>query len=174
MPAQDAQEGVVYKTASGEFIPDQGRRDVVGWDERGVARRLTGRVTEVHKPLISMGRCAEAGWLMNVCGSGGVVVHSKSKTGKKTQQAINKVLRQCRNHDAVPLRFRNKVLTFDTQFPVDGGSIQSADARAQDLAQVQANSVEPPPGLVPVQQPSSRGGAHASLVRGFCAYGHSP
>ena len=79
------------------------------------------------------------------------MVHSKSATGRKLQKAVSSVLRRQHNKDAIPLHFHNKVLTFDVQFPMDSGAIQSAEAKAQDLAQVQASSVDPPPGLASAQ-----------------------
>ena len=53
--------GVVYKTASGEEIRDEGEAVLLGEDEHGIKRSLTGRLSDVHKCLASAGAMTTRG-----------------------------------------------------------------------------------------------------------------
>ena len=53
--------GSVYKTASGEFIKDEGGVSVTAGDEYNEMQKITGQVADIHKPLVSPSQCAEAG-----------------------------------------------------------------------------------------------------------------
>ena len=48
---------VTFKTASGELVPGQGTGVYEGSDENGGRCRISGPVTNVHKPLVSAYRC---------------------------------------------------------------------------------------------------------------------
>ena len=46
-----ARDGIFYRTASGEWIPDGGAWEFQGYDENELLRSLNGRLTGVHKVL---------------------------------------------------------------------------------------------------------------------------
>ena len=53
-----AGDGRLYRTASGECIPDGGARQFRGCDEHGLCRSLNGRLTGVHKVVCGAGDTA--------------------------------------------------------------------------------------------------------------------
>ena len=61
--------GSVYKTASGEFIKDEGGVSVTAGDDE--MRKITGRVADIHKPLVSPSQCAKAGQRIYLDDTGG-------------------------------------------------------------------------------------------------------
>ncbi|CAK0801268.1 unnamed protein product [Prorocentrum cordatum] len=77
--------GSTYRTASGELVPDEGSLQLKAEDEYGVLRALKGRVTNVHKPLISVGQAAGAGQCSFLGRNGGWIFHEKSPIGKRHQ-----------------------------------------------------------------------------------------
>ena len=56
-----AGNGRLYKTASGEFIKHEGGVSVTAGDAYNEMRKITGRVADIHKPLVSPSQCAKAG-----------------------------------------------------------------------------------------------------------------
>ena len=80
--------GNTYKTASGELVPDEGSIKVKAEDEFGTLRSLTGRVANVHKPLVSAGQAAGAGQCSYLSRTGGWVFHEASPIGKKIEKLM--------------------------------------------------------------------------------------
>ena len=53
---EGAGDGRFYRTASGEWILDDGAWQFQGHDENGLLRSLNGRLTGVHKSFVQCGR----------------------------------------------------------------------------------------------------------------------
>ena len=66
-----ARDGRCYRTASGEWIPDGGAWQFSGYDENGLLRSLSGRLTGVHKVLCSAAEIARVGRQDFYLGHGG-------------------------------------------------------------------------------------------------------
>ena len=79
-----------YKTAGGQLVPDLGGVKLTAEDENGQLRRVQGRVSEVHKSLISASKSAQMGqngWLTK---GGGWLVPENSRASEK----IHKILQE--------------------------------------------------------------------------------
>ena len=55
---EGAGDGIFYRTASGEWILDGGSWQFQGYDENGLLRSLSGRLTGFHKVLCSVAEIA--------------------------------------------------------------------------------------------------------------------
>ena len=78
--------GREYKTASGEFTKDEGGVSVRARDEHNEMRKITGRIADIHKPLVSPSQCAEAGQRTSLDDSGGWMFSKDSIGGKQVSR----------------------------------------------------------------------------------------
>ena len=76
-----------FKTASGEIIQDEGPLRFVGRSEDGKMLGLNGRVTDIHKPLVSAAKVAEKN-LVIVDGYGGTVIRGDTMAAKRIQRMV--------------------------------------------------------------------------------------
>ena len=108
--------GVFYKTASGEQIEDKGQACFEGTDEYGIARRLKGRLTGVHKGLASASAMAEAGGQDFYLGSdGGFAVSRKSALGQELRKAVRDIVRRHGARSVLPIYVERGVFNFYLQ-----------------------------------------------------------
>ena len=77
-----------YKTAGGQLVPDLGGVKLTAEDENCQLRKMHGRVSEVHKSLISASKSAEMGQNGWPTKGGGWIVPEKSKASEQ----IHKIL----------------------------------------------------------------------------------
>ena len=103
--------GTAYRTASGELIKDEGSMRVRAEDERGFLRSLTGRVADVHKPLVSQARCAEVGQNTWLTKGGGWMVHKSSKVSQKIGQLLEQEAKKP-GHTMLPIHEERGVYNF--------------------------------------------------------------
>ncbi|CAK0805504.1 unnamed protein product, partial [Prorocentrum cordatum] len=96
-------KGSTYRTASGELVPAE--------DENGVLRALKGRVTNVHKPLISVGQAAGAGQCSFLGRNGGWIFHEKSPIGKRVVGMLEKEAKTAK-HQMLPVYREQGVYNF--------------------------------------------------------------
>ena len=117
--------GSVYKTATGELIPDRGSVRVRGETDTEWPIQLTGRVSGVHKVLVSGAKLAEAGLCSWLDHGGGWLVHKKSKEAK----AITQMLEQAAWKEEAPMHQlyeENGVYNFYMRLGA-GGSIAAVE-----------------------------------------------
>eukprot|EP00434_Breviolum_minutum_P042976 symbB.v1.2.038276.t1/scaffold5896.1/size48089/1 len=81
---------VTFKTASGELVPGQGTGVYEGSDENGGRCRISGPVTNVHKPLVSAYRCMSKGRLLVLDENGGHIVPLNTPVAYDIQKALKK------------------------------------------------------------------------------------
>ena len=82
--------GQWYRTASGERIEDYGERTLCGQDEQDVYWRLKGRVSDVHKCLVSAAKMAVNGHNMFFLDAeGGYAISEYSEIGKGLRRELN-------------------------------------------------------------------------------------
>ena len=111
-PEQEGSGGL-YKTASGECIPDGGPWDFKGYDENGKFRSIGGRLSGVHKVLCSAGAMAERGKQdIYLTDSGGFIVPRESPIGVEIRRAIQWCKAQHGEDDLVPLYLEDHVYNF--------------------------------------------------------------
>ncbi|CAK0826208.1 unnamed protein product, partial [Prorocentrum cordatum] len=103
--------GSTYRTASGELVPDEGSLQLKAEDEYGVLRALKGRVTNVHKPLISVGQAAGAGQCSFLGRNGGWIFHEKSPIGKRVVGMLEKEAKAAK-HQMLPVYREQGVYNF--------------------------------------------------------------
>ncbi|CAK0864353.1 unnamed protein product, partial [Prorocentrum cordatum] len=103
--------GSTYRTASGELVPDEGSLQLKAEDEYGVLRALKGRVTNVHKPLISVGQAAGAGQCSFLGRNGGWIFHEKSPIGKRVVGMLEKEAKTAK-HQMLPVYREQGVYNF--------------------------------------------------------------
>ncbi|CAK0880049.1 unnamed protein product, partial [Prorocentrum cordatum] len=103
--------GSTYRTASGELVPDEGSLQLKAEDEYGVLRALKGRVTNVHKPLISVGQAAGAGQRSFLGRNGGWIFHEKSPIGKRVVGMLEKEAKAAK-HQMLPVYREQGVYNF--------------------------------------------------------------
>ncbi|CAK0813925.1 unnamed protein product [Prorocentrum cordatum] len=103
--------GSTYRTASGELVPDEGSLQLKAEDEYGVLRALKGRVTNVHKPLISVGQAAGAGQCSFLGRNGGWIFHEKSQIGKRVVGMLEKEAKTAK-HQMLPVYREQGVYNF--------------------------------------------------------------
>ena len=113
--------GAVYKTASGELIKDEGGVKLVASDEFDEMRKLTGRVANIHKPLISQSQCAKAGQRTYLDDTGGWMFSKDSKVGKEVSRVLQKEARKDK-HGMMPIYEEKGVYNFYLKMG-SGGSI---------------------------------------------------
>ena len=62
-PSLKAIRGLEYEVASGAAIPNIGERQCMMWTENATrARHINMQVVDLHKALLSPGRCADMGF----------------------------------------------------------------------------------------------------------------
>ena len=100
-----------FKTASGEIIQDEGPLRFVGKSEDGRRLALNGRVTDIHKPLVSAAKVAERN-LVIVDGRGGTVIRGGTRAAKRIQQMVNNQLGRDPSAEAIRLHRERGVYNF--------------------------------------------------------------
>ena len=88
-----AGDGRFYRTASGELILDGGAWQFQGYDENGLLRSLTGRLTGVHKVLCSAAQIAckrRQDFYLGL--DGGYMIPIYSKTGQEMRNHFEKMV----------------------------------------------------------------------------------
>ncbi len=68
-------------------------------DEHNEVRKITGRVADVHKPLVSPSQCAKAGQLTYLDESGGWMFSKHSKAGKEVSKILDRESRLAHIHN---------------------------------------------------------------------------
>ena len=103
--------GNTYRTASGELVPDEGSIQLKAEDERGWLRSFKGRITNVHKPLISAGQAAGAGQCSFLSRDGGWIFHENSPIGKRVTTMLAKEAKR-QAHQMMPIYREQGVYNF--------------------------------------------------------------
>ena len=102
-----------YKTASGEIIYDYGGVGVTGYDENGTRRRLTGRLADVHKPLVSGHQICTKGrqdaWLGS---DGGYLMPRDGPIAVGLRNHFDKLIKKHGTSSLIPLYIENNVYNF--------------------------------------------------------------
>ena len=63
VPSLQSERGMLYEVANKQAIPCLGERRLEMWTEGAMASRaMAVQVADVHKPLLSLSRCADAGF----------------------------------------------------------------------------------------------------------------
>ena len=92
--------GREYKTASGEFIKDEGGVSATARDEHNEVRKITGRIADIHKPLESPSQCAKAGQLTYLDDSGGWMFSKDSAAEASFQDPRSGIKETAARHGA--------------------------------------------------------------------------
>ena len=74
-PSQQSERGMLYEVANKQTIPCLGERRLEIWTEGAQsARKMAIQVADVHKPLLSLSRCADSGFQSMFGQSAGALV----------------------------------------------------------------------------------------------------
>ena len=105
-----AGDGRFYRTAVGEWIPDGGAWQFNGYNENGLLRSLSGRLTGVHKVLCSAAEIARKGRQVFYLGhDGGYMIPIYSKIGQRMRSHFEKLVSWCEKNDVVPVYLENNI-----------------------------------------------------------------
>ena len=75
MESNDSRRGIEYEVAIGETIPNVGERYCLSMTEDSQhAKKITFQCADIHKPLLSVRRCADVGYRCELGKSGGRLV----------------------------------------------------------------------------------------------------
>ena len=122
--------GCKYKTATGELTEDQGALRITGEDEGRSLRRLTGRLTDVHKPLVSASSCASHGQNGWVSKGGGWLIPENSATSWKIQKILAKDAAK-KAHKMIPLYEERGVYNFYVKANTRRGKIEVLEGQQE-------------------------------------------
>ena len=76
---EDSKRGMEYEVANGETIPNVGERGCLLMTEDSQhAERITFQCADIHKPLLSVTRCADLGYRCELDRNGGQLVDVES------------------------------------------------------------------------------------------------
>ena len=118
--------GQLYRTATGELTEDAGALRVTGETEAGELRRITGRVTDVHKVLVSAAKVAgfgQDGWISK---GGGYLYPASSPVARKVKELLER--EACSEGSAmIPLYEENGVYNFYLRTGGQAGKVQVLD-----------------------------------------------
>ena len=105
--------GRSFKTASGESIPDYGGLKLKALDESGLKRTANGRVTDVHKALISASQClGKGGQLCWLDGDGGWIIPRREAIGWALEKQLEKLIAKHGSERLLPIYQENGVYNF--------------------------------------------------------------
>ena len=75
----ESKRGMEYEVANGETIPNMGeRRCILMSEDSEVAKHITFQVADIHKPLLSVSKCADLGFQCLLGKDGGELVDEQS------------------------------------------------------------------------------------------------
>ena len=107
-----AGDGIFYRTASGEWIPDGGGQ-FQGYDENGLVRSLNGRLTGVHEVLCSAAEVACKGRQDFYLGhDGGYMIPIHSKIGQGIRIHFEKLVKWHGKNELIPVFLENNIFNF--------------------------------------------------------------
>ena len=115
--------GAQYKTATGELTPDHGGVRIAGRVDGRRIHRLTGRLADVHKTLVSASKCAHLGrngWLTK---GGGYLIPDDSALSHKIKNMIQKEADR-KNNELVKLYEDHGVYNMYLEMKVPGASVE--------------------------------------------------
>ena len=107
-----------YITASGEKIADYGELTLKCTDENEMRRKISGRVSQVHKVLASASQVARAGQMMLLEQGGGYVIPRDGTIGKMLKAELARAIRMYGDHTLLPVYEERGVYNF--YLKVDG------------------------------------------------------
>ena len=85
-----------YEVASGETIPNLGERRCVMWTEGASSeRQINLQVEDVHKPLLSLSRCADMGFESRIGRVAGALIDEESGEVIPLQRKGNLYVLKC-------------------------------------------------------------------------------
>ena len=119
-------EDKCYKTASGEFIEDYGAAKVLGTDESGTIREIQGRVSDVHKPLLSAHDVSMKGGLnAYITELGGFLIPRSSKLGSAIEKSVRSLIKKHQGDGLIRMAWENSVLNFYLKMEGEGESVDA-------------------------------------------------
>ena len=104
--------GRKYKTASSELIDDFGQMTLLGSDERDQLRRLKGRVSEVHKPLVAASKTTALGYDAFMDHTGGILIPRDGPVGRGMRIEMSRLMRIHGRKGTLPLWLEKGVYNF--------------------------------------------------------------
>ena len=79
VPSPSSERGLLYEVANKQTIPCLGERRLEVWTESAShSRAMAVSVADVHKPLLSLGKCADAGYESRFGPSAGCLIDTNS------------------------------------------------------------------------------------------------
>ena len=107
-----AKTGSAYRTASGEIIEGYGAGELVGRDENGKMRKLSGEVTDVHKVLVSASAVNSNRQMTILQKGGGWIIPENSPIGKELLGCLNRVLSKYGTSGLLPIYEEKGIYNF--------------------------------------------------------------
>ena len=78
-PSNQSERGMLYEVANKQTIPCLGERRLEVWtDGASASRKMAVQVADVHKPFLSLGRCADSGFQSMFGQSAGALIDMES------------------------------------------------------------------------------------------------
>ena len=80
VPSEDSVKGLEYEVANGETLPNVGEKHCVMMTEDSLnAKLITFQCADIHKPLLSVSRCADLGYDCILGKTGGHLLDTETK-----------------------------------------------------------------------------------------------
>ncbi len=116
---------------------------VAARDEHTEVRKITGRVADIHKPLVSPSQCAKAGQLTYLDESGGWMFSKDSTAGKQVSKILDRESRRPQ-HGVMPIYEEKGVYNFYFKLgqsgsiaPLEEATTSSAKSKTPDAGELQ-------------------------------------
>ena len=106
------EDGMKLKTASGEVINGYGETTLHGRDTEGVIRKLKGKVSDVHKVLVSASKMHEKGYSTWLGPGGGEIIPLNHPINRELGRAYHTAVRRFGKEGVIPVTGENGVYNF--------------------------------------------------------------
>ena len=103
---------IKLKTASGEVIGTYGDGCIRGTDRHGIVRKVNGKISDVHKILVSASRMHKKGFCTWMGPGGGDIIPLNDPVCQALGAAYDKAIKQYGDNGIIPLYEENGVYNF--------------------------------------------------------------
>jgi hypothetical protein len=136
-------EALKYRTASGELVDDEGEKVVIGMTNAGMNIKLSGRVVNVHKPLMSAHKVCEQNNDIWLGIDGGYIYPKDGVIGTELRRTFNNLVQRHGDSELVPVYIENGVFMTDVFVPQpSNGNSSTYNVKIKNLAPVDGSGMD--------------------------------
>lgn len=140
--------GQCYRGAGGELIMDEGGLKMTAETERGDLARLTGRIADVHKTLVSASKSASLGQNGWITKHGGWLIPDGSAISHKIKKLLDREAAKS-DHRMIPMYEENGVYNFYVKLGGSGSKVEVDEGSLERTARTppKVEDAVPQPGF---------------------------